>query len=96
MDETQSTIIPDDEPTEGQLQVAFERACHEFGDCVADYESEEFETEFTEQLNRLLTEEAAQSLVEKGYMTAHVLDNGELGYTLTPYGKAIAEELEKR
>lgn len=83
--------ITDDNPTDEQLTLAFKRACREFGDCVADYESDEFTTEFHDQLNRILNEEVIQGLIDKGFMTTGVRDDGEIGYTLTPAGEQVAE-----
>lgn len=87
----QPTLITDDNPTDEQLTIAFKRACHEFGDCVADYESDEFTEEFRDQLNRILNEEAIQALIDKDLMTAIVRDDGEIGYITTPFGKQVAE-----
>lgn len=87
----QPILIADDNPTDEQLTLAFKRACHEFGDCVADYESNEFTKEFHDQLNRILNEEAIQGLIEKGLMTAMVRDDGKIGYITTPFGKQVAE-----
>lgn len=81
--------ITDDNPTDEQLDVAFKRACREFGDCVADYESDEFTTEFSEQLNRILNEEAIQGLIDKGLMTSMVREDGEIGYVPTPLGQRV-------
>jgi hypothetical protein len=82
-------FIEDDEPTDEQLQIAFHRAKKEFGDCVADYESEAFETEFADQLNLILNEEAIGNLVEKGLMEVRVRDDGHLGYAVTSTGEAV-------
>lgn len=91
----QPILIEDDEPSDEQLQVAFERACHEFGDCVADYESDEFTKEFHDQLNRILNEEAIQGLIDKGLMTATVREDGQIGYLLTPLGEEVKDEAER-
>jgi hypothetical protein len=92
MNTTEQPIqITDDNPTDEQLELAFKRACKEFGDCVADYESDEFTTEFHDQLNLILNEETVKNLINKGLMTAIVRDDGEIGYMLTPAGQQIAE-----
>jgi hypothetical protein len=83
--------ITDDNPTDKQLDQAFKKACREFGDCVADYESDEFTTEFHDQLNLILNEEAIQNLINKGLMTAVVREDGAIGYTTTPLGRQVAE-----
>jgi hypothetical protein len=92
MSDTQPIQITDDDPTDEQLQLAFKRACSEFGDCVADYESEEFTKEFHDQLNAILNEEAIGGLIEKGLMTSMVRDDGEIGYILTQLGHDVADE----
>jgi hypothetical protein len=85
-------LIDDDDPTDEQLDRAFKLACKEFGDCVADYESDEFTTEFHDQLNGILNEAAVQGLVDKGLMTTVVRDDGAIGYMTTPLGQQVAEE----
>jgi hypothetical protein len=90
------TIIADDDPTDEQLELAFRRAEREFGDCVADYESEEFTTEFGDQLNRILTGVAIDGLIEKGLLETNVREDGELGYTHTPKGLAVREYIESQ
>jgi hypothetical protein len=87
----QPISITDDDPTDEQLTLAFQRACREFGDCVADYESDEFTQEFHDQLNRILNEEAIQGLIDNGLMTAMVRDDGAIGYIPTSFGKQVAE-----
>lgn len=91
MNDTQPIQITDDNPTDEQLDLAFKRACREFGDCVADYESDEFKDEFGKQLNDILNEEAIQGLVDKGLLEVVVREDGELGYTPTHHGKRMAE-----
>jgi len=91
MEDTNRVIIEDDEPTEAQLEQAFNQAKDEFGGVVADYESDEFREEFNEQLNAILTEEAIQGLIDKGIMVPQAMDGGEVGYKLTPYGTALGE-----
>lgn len=93
MNDIQTTPIEisDDDPTDEQLQLAFKRARSEFGDCVADYESDEFSKEFHDQLNHILNEATIQSLIDKGLMTAMVRDDGEIGYILTEMGQEVAE-----
>ena len=88
--------ITDDNPTDEQLELAFKRANKEFGDCVADYESDEFTTEFHDQLNLILNEETMKVLIDKGLMTAMVRDDGEIGYMLTPAGRQVAEASHDR
>jgi hypothetical protein len=88
--------ITDDNPTDEQLELAFKRASKEFGDCVADYESDEFTTEFHDQLNLILNEETIKGLIDKGLMTAMVRDDGEIGYMLTPAGRQVAEASHDR
>lgn len=83
--------IDSDEPTDDQLQSAFKKACGEFGDCVADYESDEFTEEFGKQLNNILTEDAIKDLIDKGLMTAMVREDGQIGYILTEQGSEVAE-----
>ncbi len=89
----QPTMIDDDDPTDEQLEIAFKRACKEFGDCVADYESEAFTTEFHDQLNLLLTEGAIQGLIDKGFITSVVRDDGAIGYMPTSTGQQVAEAI---
>lgn len=91
MNDTLPIQITDDDPTDEQLQQAFKKACREFGDCVADYESDEFTQEFHEQLNNILNEAAIQTLMDKGLMTPMVRDDGEIGYVLTDLGNEVAE-----
>lgn len=90
-DTIQPIQITDDEPTDDQLDTAFKRSCHEFGDCVADYESDEFTKEFHDQLNRILTEDTIRGLIDKGFVTSMVRDDGEIGYVLTSSGSEVAE-----
>jgi hypothetical protein len=94
--DTQPKIVPDDDPTDEQLQLAFKRACREFGDCVADYESDAFTTEFHEQLERILNEEAISGLIDKGLVTSVVREDGEIGYTVTPAGRQVAKASHDR
>lgn len=94
MNETNLPIlIEDDDPTDEQLTLAFKRSCREFGDCVADYESDAFTEEFSDQLNRVLNDAALQTLMEKNLITASVREDGEIGYMLTPAGKQVEEAL---
>lgn len=95
MNDTTIQITPDDDPTDEQLQKAFKQACKEFGDCVADYESDEFEKEFADQLNQILTEDTIQNLIDKGLVTAMVRDDGYIGYMVTELGQKIADEAER-
>lgn len=92
----QPILITDDNPTDEQLAIAFKHACHEFGDCVADYESEEFTKEFHDQLNAILNEEAIGGLIEKGLMTSMVRDDGEIGYILTQLGHDVSDEANRQ
>jgi hypothetical protein len=96
MNDLQPKIVPDDDPTDEQLQLAFKRACREFGDCVADYESDEFKSEFHEQLERILNEEAISGLIDKGLITSVVREDGEIGYSVTPVGQQITEMSKDR
>jgi hypothetical protein len=84
-------IIEDDNPTEAQLEEAFNLAKAEFGDYVADYESDEFREEFNNQLNAILTAEAIKGLIDKGIAVEEALDGGEVGLRLTPYGEALGK-----
>jgi len=83
--------ITDDDPTDEQLEIAFKQARKEFGDCVADYESDEFTTEFHDQLNLILNEEAIQGLIDKELLTTVVREDGYIGYMTTPLGQQVAE-----
>jgi len=87
------TLIEDDNPTDEQLELAFERAKTEFGGVHTDYESEEFTTEFGKQLNDILNEEAIQGLIDKGVMEPMVREDGEIGYNLTEFGKTVGDAL---
>lgn len=87
------TLIEDDNPTDEQLELAFERAKNEFGGVHTDYESEEFTTEFSKQLNDILNEEAIQGLIDKGIMEPAVCENGEIGYNLTEFGQKVGGAL---
>lgn len=89
--ETTLEITDNDEPTDKQLTDAFKKACHEFGDCVSDYESDEFEQEFKDQLDKLLMEDTIQNLIDQGLVTAMVRDDGQIGYILTEKGNLVAE-----
>jgi hypothetical protein len=84
-------MIEDDDPTDEQLELAFKQASKEFGDCVADYESDEFRGEFDDQLNLILNEEAIQGLIDKELMTTVVRDDGHIGYMTTARGAEVAE-----
>lgn len=84
-------MISDDNPTDEQLDLAFKKARKEFGDCVADYESDEFTKEFHDQLNDILNQEAVQGLIDKGLITTVVRDDGAIGYMTTPTGRQVAE-----
>jgi hypothetical protein len=86
-------MIVDDNPTDEQLDLAFKKACKEFGDCVADYESDEFTGEFHDQLNNILNEEAVQGLIDKGLITTVVRDDGAIGYISTPAGHQVARQV---
>lgn len=92
MNDTQSIQITDDSPSDEQLALAFKQACSEFGDCVADYENEEFTKEFHDQLNTILTEAALDGLIEKGLATSMVRDDGQIGYILTQLGRDVSDE----
>lgn len=87
------TLIEDDNPTDEQLERAFERAKNEFGGIHTDYESEEFTTEFGKQLNDILNEEAIQGLIDKGIMEPMVRDDGQIGYNLTEFGQKVGDAL---
>ena len=87
------TLIEDDNPTDEQLELAFERAKNEFGGVHTDYESEEFTTEFGKQLNDILNEEAIQGLIDKGIMEPMVRDDGQIGYNLTEFGQTVGDAL---
>ena len=87
------TIITDDNPTDEQLELAFERAKNEFGGVHTDYESEEFTAEFGKQLNDILNEEAIQGLIDKGIMEPMVRDDGQIGYNLTEFGQTVGDAL---
>jgi hypothetical protein len=95
MNDTQTTPIEisDDDPTNEQLQLAFERAKNEFGGVHTDYESEEFTKEFHDQLNAILNEEAIQGLIDKGIAERMVRDDGQIGYNLTEFGKEVGNAL---
>ncbi len=88
------TLIDDDNPTDEQLELAFEQAKKEFGGVHTDYESEEFTAEFGKQLNDILNEEAIQGLIDKGIMEPAVRDDGQIGYNLTEFGKIVGVALE--
>lgn len=85
--------IDDDNPTDEQLELAFERAKNEFGGVHTDYESEEFTAEFGKQLNDILNEEAIQGLIDKGIMEPMVRDDGQIGYNLTEFGQKVGDAL---
>ena len=87
------TLIEDDNPTDEQLERAFERAKNEFGGIHTDYESEEFTTEFGKQLNDILNEEVIQGLIDKGIMEPMVRDDGQIGYNLTEFGQTVGDAL---
>jgi hypothetical protein len=91
-----STVTTDDDPTDEQLELALQRAKREFGGCVADYESEEFITEFGDQLSCILTGEAIDGLIKKGLVETNVREDGHIGYTLTPEGLAMQEHIENQ
>ena len=84
-------LIEDDNPTDEQLTQAFEDAKDEFGGVHTDYESEEFTTEFADQLNRILNEEAIRGLIDKGLAEPMVREDGEIGYNLTGLGERVVE-----
>lgn len=68
--------------------LAFERAEREFGNCVADYESDEFMEEFARQLCHMAADDALTSLLRKGVVkVTRIEDNGELVYALTDKAK---------
>lgn len=90
------TLITDDNPTDEQLERAFEQAKNEFGGVHTDYESEEFTAEFGKQLNDILNEEAIQGLIDKGIMEPMVRDDGQIGYNLTEFGKTVGDALVSR
>ncbi len=85
------TLIEDDNLTDEQLQLAFERAKNEFGGVHTDYESDEFTAEFGKQLNDILNEEAIQGLIDKGLIEPAVREDGQIGYIPTSFGKQVAE-----
>lgn len=87
------TLIEDDNPTDEQLKLAFERAKNEFGGVHTDYESEEFTTEFGKRLNDILNEEAIQGLIDKGIVEPMVRDDGYIGYNLTTFGQTVGDAL---
>ena len=82
-----------DNPTDEQLERAFEQAKKEFGGAHADYESEEFTAEFGIQLNDILTEEAIQGLIDKGIAEPVVREDGQIGYNLTEFGQKVGKAL---
>jgi hypothetical protein len=84
-------IMVEDDPTEDQLQLALKQAKREFGDCVADYESDEFEKEFHDQLNLILNEEAISNLIDQDLVTPVVRDDGQIGYLPTAAGAQVGE-----
>lgn len=90
-DTTPQVIIEDDNPSDEQLHLAFERAKAEFGDCVQDYESDEFMEEFDRQVNLILTEEAIRGLIDKGIMVEGAEDGGEIGLRLTSLGQDLGK-----
>ena len=87
------TLIEDDNPTDEQLKLTFERAKNEFGGVHTDYESEEFTTEFGKRLNDILNEEAIQGLIDKGIVEPMVRDDGYIGYNLTTFGQTVGDAL---
>lgn len=90
---TPEILIEDDNPTDEQLELAFERAKNEFGGLHTDYESEEFTAEFTKQLNDILNDEAIQGLLDKGLLERSVREDGHIGYALTEFGEEVGDAL---
>ena len=86
-------LIEDDNPTDEQLELAFERAKNEFGGIHTDYEGEEFTAEFGKQLNDILNEEAIQGLIDKGIMEPMAREDGQIGYNLTEFGQTVGDAL---
>ena len=83
--------IEDDNPTDEQLERAFKLAQNKLP--AAAWDSEEFNAEFGKQLNTILTEEALQGLIDKGFLERAALEDGTIGYNLTPDGEVMAELL---
>lgn len=79
-----------DKMSDDRLAVAFKRAEREFGDCVADYESEEFKAEFAEQIKRLVAQDFTEELSKKGFLEPNGVDeDGNTIYIPTSAGKEI-------
>lgn len=73
--------------SEERMEMAFKRAEREFGGLVADYESEEFEEEFHNQLKLMAAKDIYDELIRKGVIeTVGVDEEGHVRYDLTPEG----------
>lgn len=57
------------------------------------WDDESFEAILMEEVYKLYTADCIRDLVDRGYASASVMDDGELGYSITEEGRRHVEDL---